>query len=81
MAGTADDWCILYDYFDAVYDGMRAGFLPHIPIITAGLAPTVDTEESRDDRAYLQELYNAGLATTSCRLALAPLLILRDGRR
>ncbi|MCA0453234.1 MAG: cellulase family glycosylhydrolase [Chloroflexi bacterium] len=35
-----------------------------IIIISAGLAPTSDNTEagSRDDRAYLQEMYNAGLA-------------------
>lgn len=30
-------------------------------IITAGLAPTGDSEGSRNDRTYLQEMYNAGL--------------------
>lgn len=38
-----------------------------ITIITAGLAPTSDNTEagSRDDRAYLQEMYNAGLSGLS----------------
>lgn len=30
-------------------------------IITAGLAPTGDSDGSRNDRTYLQEMYNAGL--------------------
>ena len=31
-------------------------------VITAGLAPTGDSDGSRDDRAYLQEMYSAGLS-------------------
>ena len=31
-------------------------------VIAAGTAPTGDSEGSRDDRAYLQEMYSAGLA-------------------
>jgi len=35
---------------------------PDVKVVTAGLAPTGDHADSRDDRAYLREMYNAGLA-------------------
>jgi polysaccharide biosynthesis protein PslG len=47
-------------YFDAAYRAIRAAN-PNIVIISAGLAPTGETNGSRDDRAYLQEMYDAGL--------------------
>jgi polysaccharide biosynthesis protein PslG len=47
-------------YFTAAYNAIRA-FSPTMPIITAGLAPTSDSDVSRDDRAYLREMYAAGL--------------------
>jgi hypothetical protein len=32
-----------------------------MPIVTAGLAPTSDSDVTRDDRAFLREMYAAGL--------------------
>jgi polysaccharide biosynthesis protein PslG len=51
-------------YFDAGYNAVRA-YSPDIVVVSAGLAPTTDTAGSRDDRAYLREMYNAGLANYS----------------
>ena len=48
-------------YFDAGYNAVRA-FNPEIIVVSAGLAPTADSEGTRDDRAFLREMYNAGLA-------------------
>lgn len=48
-------------YFEASYNAIRA-YSPNIIVVSAGLAPTSNTESSRDDREYLQEMYNAGLA-------------------
>jgi polysaccharide biosynthesis protein PslG len=47
-------------YFNAAYNAIRA-ISPTMPIITAGLAPAVDSSGSRDDRVYLAEMYAAGL--------------------
>lgn len=48
-------------YYDAVYNAVRA-YSPDITVVSAGLAPTGDTGETRNDREYLREMYNAGLA-------------------
>ncbi|PJF40726.1 MAG: hypothetical protein D6737_03450 [Chloroflexi bacterium] len=49
-------------YFRAVYETTRA-YSPSITVITAGLAPTGNNAPfSVDDRDYLQQMYNAGLA-------------------
>lgn len=46
--------------FDPAYAAIRA-VSPTIPIISAGLAPTSDSEGSIDDRAYMRQMYAAGL--------------------
>jgi hypothetical protein len=48
-------------YFRPAYDAVRA-FSPSIVIITAAPAPTGDSSVSTNDRTWLQQLYNAGLA-------------------
>jgi len=48
-------------YFRPTYDAVKA-YNSDIMVITAGLAPTGETPTSRDDRTYLREMYNAGLA-------------------
>ncbi len=48
-------------YFGPAYNAVRA-YSPTMPVITAGLAPTGDSPFSVDDRTYLQQMYNAGLA-------------------
>ena len=48
--------------FRAVYNAVRA-YSPSMTVITAGLAPTGSTANvSVDDRAFLQQMYQAGLA-------------------
>lgn len=47
--------------FTPAYNTVRA-YSPNIVIVTAGLAPTGDSEYSVNDRTYLQQMYNAGLA-------------------
>lgn len=49
--------------FRPAYDAVRA-YSPTMPVITAGLAPTGTNPElgSVDDRVYLQQMYDAGLA-------------------
>ncbi len=47
--------------FRPAYEAVRQ-YSADIAIITAGLAPTGDNPGSVDDRAYLQQMYNAGLA-------------------
>jgi len=49
-------------YFRPAYDAIRA-WSPAITIITAAPAPTGNSVHSTDDRAWLQQLYNAGLAS------------------
>jgi polysaccharide biosynthesis protein PslG len=50
------------DLFRPTYNSIRA-YSPNITIITAGLAPTGSTANiSVNDRDYLQQMYNAGLA-------------------
>ncbi len=51
-------------YFDAGYNAVRA-FNPEIVVISAGLAPTADSDGTRNDRTFLREMYNAGLANYS----------------
>ena len=41
-----------------------------IVVVTAGLAPTATTEFSTDDRAYLQQMYNAGLGNFRDNIAI-----------
>ena len=48
-------------YFRPAYDAIR-GFSPQITIITGAPAPTGNSDESTDDRTWIQQLYNAGLA-------------------
>lgn len=51
------------DYFVAGYQAVRA-YSPITSVVTAGLAPTTDIAgASRDDRAFLREMYAAGLAS------------------
>lgn len=53
------------DMFRGAYNTIRA-YSSDITIITAGLAPTGNTPNvSIDDRTYLQQMYNAGLAQYS----------------
>jgi hypothetical protein len=47
--------------FDAAYDAVRA-VSPDVPVITAGLAPVGEVSGARNDRAFLREMYAAGLA-------------------
>lgn len=48
------------DLFRVAYDTLRAR-RPNMPIVTAGLAPT-SAEGAIDDRLFLQQMYDAGLA-------------------
>jgi len=48
-------------YFDVGYRAVKA-YNPNVMVVSAGLAPTGDTEFTRNDRAYLREMYAAGLA-------------------
>ncbi|NWG15620.1 MAG: hypothetical protein HXY41_03215 [Chloroflexi bacterium] len=48
--------------FRPAYEAIRR-YSADITIITAGLAPTGDNTGSVDDRTYLQQMYNAGLAS------------------
>lgn len=50
--------------FRPAYQAIRA-YSPTMTIVTAGLAPTGDSAGSRDDRAYLREMYANGLASFS----------------
>lgn len=47
--------------FAPTYERIRA-VAPNLRIVTAALAPTSDSPFSRDDRAFLQEMYDNGLA-------------------
>jgi polysaccharide biosynthesis protein PslG len=47
--------------FRPAYDTIKA-FDPNIVVVTAGLAPTGDSDGSVDDRTFLQQMYSAGLA-------------------
>ncbi len=49
------------ELFDASYNRIRE-FSPDIVVISAGLAPTLDSDVSRDDREFLREMYDNGLA-------------------
>ena len=50
------------ELFRVGYDAVRA-YSPHITVITAGLAPTGNSDNiSVDDRAFLRQMYQAGLA-------------------
>lgn len=50
------------EMFRLAYDTIRA-YSPHITVITAGLAPTGNhSGVSVDDRTYLRQMYQAGLA-------------------
>jgi hypothetical protein len=50
--------------FTPAYNAIRA-YSPTMPIITAGLAPTGNTDGSIDDRTYLRQMYAAGLGNYS----------------
>jgi hypothetical protein len=56
-------------YFRPAYEAARA-FSPKITIITAAPAPTGYSDESTDDRVWLQQLYNAGLAQYGANVAV-----------
>ncbi len=56
-------------YFRPAYSAIRA-FSPHITIITAAPAPTGDSPESTNDRTWLRQLYNAGLAAYGADVAV-----------
>ena len=47
--------------FGPAYDAIRA-YSPTMTIVTAGLAPTSHPTAAVDDRLYLQQMYDAGLA-------------------
>jgi polysaccharide biosynthesis protein PslG len=60
--GQALSGAAYMDLFRPAYNAIRA-YSPNITIITAGLAPTGNTPNiSVNDRDYLQQMYNAGLA-------------------
>ncbi len=48
-------------YFRTAYNAIRQ-FSPNITIITAAPAPTGDSQYSTNDRTWMQQLYNEGLA-------------------
>ncbi len=56
-------------YFAPAYDAIRA-FSPAITVITAAPAPTGDSDVSTNDRNWLQQLYNAGLARYGADVAV-----------
>jgi hypothetical protein len=56
-------------YFGPAYDAVRA-FSPAITIISGAPAPTGDSGSSTDDRIWLQQLYNAGLAQYGQNIAV-----------
>lgn len=56
--------------FRPAYDAIRETH-PQVAIITAGLAPTSTMPDSIDDRDYLQQMYNAGLAQYGASVAVA----------
>lgn len=47
--------------FGPSYQAIKAAN-PNVIVVSAGLAPTGNSAGSRDDREYLREMYNAGLA-------------------
>jgi hypothetical protein len=56
-------------YFAPAYTAIRQ-FSPAIQIVTAAPAPTGDSAESTNDRDWLQQLYNAGLAQYGSTVAV-----------
>ena len=56
-------------YFGPAYNAIRA-YSPQIAVITAAPAPTGDSVESANDRDWLRELYNAGLAQYGADVAV-----------
>jgi hypothetical protein len=56
-------------YFRPAYDAVRA-FSPAITIISGAPAPTGDSDESTDDRIWVQQLYDAGLAQFGTTIAV-----------
>jgi hypothetical protein len=56
-------------YFRPAYDAIRA-FSPNIVVITAAPAPTGDSAVSTNDRTWLQQIYNAGLAQYGASVAV-----------
>jgi len=63
---TGDDYMA---YFRPAYSAVRA-FSPQITVITAGPAPTGDSDWSTNDRKWLQQFYNAGLAQYGADVAV-----------
>ena len=49
------------DLFAPTYRRIR-DFSPDIIVVSAGLAPTADSNQSADDRAFLRQMYENGLA-------------------
>ncbi|MBN2303802.1 MAG: hypothetical protein JXQ72_04965 [Anaerolineae bacterium] len=56
-------------YFRPAYEAARA-YAPEIVVVTAGPAPTGDSEWSTNDRVWLQGLYDAGLAQYGANVAV-----------
>ncbi len=56
-------------YFRPAYDAVRA-FSPAITIVSGAPAPTGDSDGSSDDRIWMQQLYNAGLAQYGANIAV-----------
>jgi hypothetical protein len=56
-------------YFRPAYDAIRR-VSPNIVVITAAPAPTGDSQWSTNDRTWLQQLYNAGLASYGSDVAV-----------
>lgn len=56
-------------YFIPAYNAVRS-FSPAITVITAAPAPTGDSPVSTNDRTWMQQLYNAGLANYGADVAV-----------
>jgi len=57
--------------FKPAYDAIKA-YRGDIIVVTAGLAPTGNTDGSIDDRTYLQQMYDNGLATYDAAIGIHP---------
>lgn len=57
--------------FKPSYDAIKA-YRPDIIVVTAGLAPTSSSDFSVDDRAYLQQMYDNGLANYDAAIGAHP---------
>jgi hypothetical protein len=60
--GMPLDGATYMQYFRVAYDAIKA-VDPSIVVVTAGLAPVGDLEGAVSDRRYLQQMYDAGLAS------------------